>query len=110
MAFNPKHYPKNWKEIRARILDRSSGRCECIGVCGLHNRTGKRRCEEMNGRPAIWARGKIVLTIAHICHHPECDREDHLLALCQRCHLRYDSFMHAFNAAKTRQGPQLTLI
>lgn len=33
----------------------------------------------------------IVLTIAHMCHDPRCSEIDHLRALCQRCHLEYDS-------------------
>lgn len=109
MSFNPKDYPKNWKEIRSKILDRSSGRCECLGFCGLHCRSKQKRCEEMNGRSAVWAKGIIVLTIAHLCHHKNCSDENHLVALCQRCHLRYDRFMHMKNAAKTRAGKQMEL-
>lgn len=34
---------------------------------------------------------EVVLTVAHLCHWPPCDDERHLVALCQACHLWYDS-------------------
>ena len=90
MSIDYSIYPKNWKEIRLRILERAENRCECEGECGLHTTTG--RCVEKNGTAAIYANGKIVLTIAHLDHdernHDVTD--DRLKALCQRCHLRYD--------------------
>jgi hypothetical protein len=121
-------YPKDWKAISLRIRERSGGRCECIGECGLHGPTDKqidavanedgltisriRRCEERNGEPAKWARGKIVLTVAHLDHDPtRCD-DDNLKAMCQRCHLRYDREHHAETSRATRQrnSPQLRLL
>ena len=90
MSIDYSLYPKNWKEIRKRILERAGDRCECEGECGLHTTTG--RCVELNGYPAEYARGKVVLTIAHL-DHDETNHEvtdDRLKALCQRCHLRYD--------------------
>ena len=42
-----------------------------MGECGLHQPTGgPRRCEERNGEPAKWAKGKVVLTVAHMNHTP----------------------------------------
>lgn len=84
-------YPADWPAISARIRERAAGRCECRGHCGLH--TG-RRCEERNGEPAKWARGTVVLTVAHLHHQPERCADDELLAMCQRCHLRYDQGFH----------------
>lgn len=90
MPIDYKKYPKNWKEIRDKILKRAKNRCECTGECGLHH---GRRCIEENGKPASYAKGKIVLTIAHLDH----DETNHkvklnrLKAMCQRCHLRYDT-------------------
>ena len=89
-------YPPDWPRIRARILKRASkgfdiARCECFGECGLHI---GRRCVELNGRRAIFARGRVVLTIAHLCRKSNCPRIDHLKAMCQRCHLRYDVRQH----------------
>lgn len=73
------------------------------GECGLHRTNpGPRRCIEKNGHPAKWARGKVVLTTAHLCHDTKCDDMTHLRHTCQRCHLRYDLKHHMKNARKTR--------
>jgi hypothetical protein len=108
--------PPDWKAISKRIRDRSGGQCECMGECGLHKTNpGPRRCCERNGQPAKWAKGKIVLTVAHL-GVPKADgtpgdprdkmdvRDENLKALCQRCHLRYDIKEHMKNSAKTREA------
>ena len=102
MPFDKSRYPKDWPAISKRIRERSGGRCECEGECGLHRTNpGPRRCEEMNGQPAKWAKGKIVLTVAHMNHAPmECD-DDNLKAMCQRCHNRYDMPHRLVNRART---------
>lgn len=98
-------YPKDWKQISLRIRERSGGQCECEGECGLHRTTrGPRRCCEMNGQPAKWAKGKIVLTVAHLNHIESDCRDENLKAMCQRCHLRYDVEHHKKNSAKTREA------
>lgn len=101
---NPQDYPANWKRISAEIrFGRAAGRCECRGECGLHRtHPGPRRCVEQHGQPAVWARGRVVLTTAHLCHRPRCARRAHLRAMCQRCHLRYDAALHRQHAAETR--------
>jgi hypothetical protein len=85
-------YPDDWEDISRRVRARSGGRCECRGDaapcgCGLHR---GRRCEERAGKPAKWARGKVVLTV----HHKDGDKasrdESRMGAFCQRCHLRSD--------------------
>ena len=97
---NAKRYPKIWPDIRRRIMARALNRCECIGECGLHPYW---RCQEIHGRKARFAKGKIVLTIAHRDHNPEnCDPEN-LRALCQRCHNRYDQPHRRENARRTRE-------
>ena len=105
-------YPKNWKVIVAEIRKRSGGRCDCIGECGLHESPGfeiggsvvllARRCSEINGRKARYARGKVVLTVAHLDHNPQNSLRHNLRDMCQRCHLRYDNKIHVSNAMKTR--------
>lgn len=98
-------YPKDWKAISARIKTRSGGRCECAGECGLHRTTpGPRRCEERQGELAKWAKGRVVLTVAHLDHQPENCDDANLKAMCQRCHLRYDVPHHQRNAAATRRA------
>jgi hypothetical protein len=32
----------------------------------------------------------VVLTVAHLCMTPKCRAENHVKAMCQRCHLAYD--------------------
>lgn len=94
-------YPKDWKEITARIRERADNQCECVGECGLHP---GQRCEERNGTPAKWAKGWIVLTVAHLDHTPETREETQLKAMCQRCHLRFDQAEHQTHAAETRRA------
>jgi hypothetical protein len=80
MPIDYKKYPKNWKELRASVLNRANNKCE---FCGVENYSFVNR---ENG-PV-----KIVLTIAHLDH----DEQNHnvklerLAALCQKCHLTYD--------------------
>lgn len=89
---NRSRYPVNWPAISARIrFGRASGRCECEGECGLH---AERRCSETHGQPARFAKGLVVLTVAHLDHTPENCADENLRAMCQRCHLRYDVDQH----------------
>ena len=108
MPYNRILYPPDWPEISRKIREeRAKGQCECHGECGLHNRNpGPRRCEERHLRPARWAQGRVVLTVAHLNHDPADCREENLRALCNRCHLRYDTRHHQRNAATTRQKKQ----
>jgi len=107
---NAKRYPKDWKAISTAIRERAQGRCECEGECGLHRtHPGPRRCTERHNEPAQWAKGKIILTVAHLNHQPEDCRPENLKAMCQRCHLRYDHDHHQINAAATRRAKRNTL-
>lgn len=115
MPWNPKRYPKDWKAIVAGIMERSGSRCECHGECGLHCTTGgHRRCVERHHEPAKFAKGRIVLTCAHLGvpkqdgtpgdKHDKMDcRPENLRMLCQRCHLRFDLDEHVRNAKATRE-------
>jgi hypothetical protein len=94
-----KRYPKNWQEIRAEILKRSKGQCECDGECGLHTFD---RCCEKNGKPGKNMAGTVRLQVAHLNHVEKDCRPENLKAMCQRCHLRYDRVLHADGARKTR--------
>jgi hypothetical protein len=98
---NKTRYPHNWKAISSHIRNvRAGGRCECVSECGLHGHHG--RCKERNGTPATWAKGKVVLTVAHLNHKPEDCAHENLKAMCQRCHLRYDREHHAETRAKSK--------
>ena len=122
--------PKEWRAIRARILERAKLRCEFCGVrqygvghwqgdgfCYVRGNafwdqfqyTGsyaeaREACDELNecGYDEV-RRIVIVLTIAHLDHTPENNSPENLRALCQRCHLRYDAKHHAGNARETRR-------
>lgn len=97
---NRARYPVNWPAISARIrFERAAGRCECAGECGLH---AARRCEEIHGQPARWAKGRIVLTVAHLDHVPENCADANLRAYCQRCHNRYDREHRSETRERTR--------
>jgi cytosine/adenosine deaminase-related metal-dependent hydrolase len=97
-------YPKDWKTISVRIRTRAEWQCECLGECGLHRTTpGPRRCTEIDGKAAKWAKGKVILTVAHLNHSPSDCRDENLKAMCQRCHLRYDLPLHMKNAKITRE-------
>jgi hypothetical protein len=96
---NRDRYPANWRAIGRAIRHRAGYRCECTGECGLH---AGRRCAELDRQPAHWARGKVVLTIAHLDHVPEHCAHSNLKAMCQRCHLRMDREHHAETAARGR--------
>ena len=106
MPIDYSKYPADWKTVSKWVREvRAGNRCECHGECGLHKTTGgPRRCVERNGEPAKWARGKVVLTVAHICIcNPVCSNPEHLKAMCQRCHLRLDAPLHAKNSKATRE-------
>jgi len=96
-------YPPDWKAISHRIrFVRAQGRCECTGQCGLHR---GRRCVELHGQPAVYARGQVVLTTAHLNHDETDCADDNLLAACQRCHLRIDRQHHKTSRLE-EQGQQ----
>ena len=92
MPENRHRYPANWKEIRAKILERANHRCEW---CGAENK-----------KPHPITGSVVVLTIAHLDYQPENCSPDNLRALCQKCHNTYD----ARNRAKNRKNREKSLI
>jgi hypothetical protein len=115
VAFRARDYAENWKEVSLWVRrERAQDRCECSGECGLHPGM---RCIEFDGEPAIYANGKVTLTVAHLdadggpctCKRDtgiKCAEPTHLKAMCNRCHLRYDAPHHQRNARETRQRKQ----
>lgn len=116
MPIDYSRYPENWKsEIVPRILKRADNKCEW---CALENRqivqSVTLRLQDVDGRykrKRFWLVNdsdlrrmlpfshekpnpvRVVLTVAHLDHdetnHDVAD--DRLAALCQYCHLNYDS-------------------
>jgi hypothetical protein len=125
---NAKRYPKDWRQIRDRIVARAGWKCEECGVPngklgGRDDRGNWHNAHPMGERllglewphPGMeWWCGhnppkmlriiRIVLTVAHLDHTPENCADDNLKALCQRCHLRYDHEHHMKNARETRRA------
>ncbi|MCP5098733.1 MAG: hypothetical protein GY943_24545 [Chloroflexi bacterium] len=118
-------YPKNWKQIKNRVLRRAGGRgldprfgakCETCGVeffdVGYWSNDGFIKTESRESVRRASAAGQKVITIqigtAHL-HDPDpmnC-ADDNLGALCRRCHNRLDAMMRSKNRAKTRKNKQL---
>ena len=96
-AENKKRYPKNWKQIRAQILERAGDCCE---FCGVENHTYVMKAGTEDWTHPKWV--KVVLTIAHLDHTPENCDPSNLRALCQRCHNKYDAAHRATTRARTK--------
>ncbi len=99
-------YPPTWRAFSHHIrFERAMGQCECTGQCGLHRtHPGPRRCLEQHGHRARWARGIVILTVAHLCDcDPLCALTTHVGAFCQKCHLLTDMALHHKHAAETRR-------
>jgi 5-methylcytosine-specific restriction endonuclease McrA len=86
---NKSLYPKDWKDIRKKILNHANYKCE---FCGAKDR------EKHPITGSI-----VILTISHLDHDPTNCSDSNLVALCQRCHLRYDLKEHVKNAKETRR-------
>lgn len=93
---NRSRYPKDWPEIRARILLRAGWRCEGSPLYP--------ECRAIHGKPHPVTGSRVVLTIGHLDHIPEHCAEHNLRAWCQRCHLAYDHDHHQRNAYATRRA------
>ena len=98
---NKARYPKNWKQIRAEILERAKHCCE-----------GSPKFPDCRARNYNWhpvTGSNVVLTIAHLDHVPENCHHDNLKAMCQRCHLNYDIDHHKINSAASRKAKANTV-
>ena len=98
---NRHRYGHDWRAFSDSIrFDRARGRCECDGECGRGTHDG--RCPNVHSGHAYGTGSKVVLTVAHLCHTPEC--REHVKAMCQGCHLHYDREHHAETARATRDA------
>jgi 5-methylcytosine-specific restriction endonuclease McrA len=110
MPIDYSEYPKDWKEIRQRILERANHCCE---ECNAPNHAIIYRKEkgktdwgfmpEGHQADAMVGYGvkftKIILTIAHLDHDKlnHDVKDERLKAVCQKCHLAYDLPRHIEN-------------
>jgi hypothetical protein len=102
-------YPVDWPAISAEIrFKRAEGRCECRGECGgiRHMDWIRRmnqlivRCAAIHAQLSPYSGSLVVLTTAHLDHTPENCDPGNLRAMCQACHLAYDSEHHAQTRAR----------
>ena len=111
MPMDRSKYPPEWEEISNRIrFRRALGRCECVGECGRH----ENRCDAVHGARHPVTGSYVTLTTAHLgidkpdgmpgdkSDTMDC-RDENLKAMCQYCHLNFDSADHAASAAETRR-------
>lgn len=98
-----KRYPENFKDLRKAVLERAGNRCELCGAPHL------RLVRRWKHNPATWISAgasfatlhgdqlekpvRIILTTAHLDPTYQSHDLQHLLALCQRCHLRIDAWL-----------------
>jgi hypothetical protein len=131
---NYKLYPSNWKEIRARILERADNRCEQCKALNhdyvFRGKLGDRDVYQLADAKVFDANDgtfitedpccvdqvgdrefatRIVLTISHTDHDISNNDDGNLKALCQRCHLKHDHPHHIANAKKTREKKMGTI-
>jgi len=116
MPIDYKKYPKNWKEIRIKILARAGLKCEECGVAdhalGSRDPEGNFHTEDeitnMSSGEGEELFGdypktiRIVLTIAHLDQDIQNNDPSNLKALCQRCHLAHDREDNNMKANQTR--------
>lgn len=94
-------YPSDWAAISQRIRrERAGDICECDGRCRGHESP----CGALNGAPHPITGSRVVLTVSHLDHDPTNNDDANLLAMCQRCHLRYDADLHRATREATRRG------
>lgn len=103
-----KLYPKNWKEIREKRLEKCHNQCELCNVMN-HEYIIRRKddnrffiyCSKEFPLPNYNKPVKVVLTLHHINNDPTDNRDCNLLALCQRCHNKLDA---PFRADKRKEN------
>jgi hypothetical protein len=105
-------YGPDWRSFSAEIrFQRARGQCECSGQCGLHGgHTQGRRCVCRHRERSPFTHARVVLTTAHLCAcDPPCTNPNHVIAACQRCHLRIDAQLHATHRRENQQKKRATL-
>lgn len=111
MPFDRSKYPADWRQIRARILEREGHACKWCRVKDrrwYEDGPDGQRWEVSESTALDGEEGtrvvRVVLTISHLDHDTANNLDGNLAALCQRCHLRHDARLHAGHAGETRRA------
>jgi hypothetical protein len=100
--FKKERYPRDWRIIRQRILERAGNRCEGSPIYPS--------CRARNGKPHPVTGSKVVLTISH---YPDPDPRNcdpsNLAARCARCHLAIDRPHHLAVQKRNREAKRLAV-
>ena len=86
-------YGINWRNFTTTLrYGRAQARCECDGRCGKHHGSFlDSRCRNRHNRPTRDMHGLAKLQAAHLCDcQPKCQDPQHIMMMCQTCHLRFD--------------------
>ena len=96
MPINYSKYCRDWK-VRSRFVRfyRAKNRCE--------------KCGAENYKPHPITGSKVILTTAHLDHDITNNNLSNLMAMCQRCHLKYDSAHHAETRKYGRNKDQMNI-
>jgi hypothetical protein len=111
MPIDYSKYPPNWKtEIQPRIRKRDGNRCRCCGLgnhlWGYRDAGGKfRSLPKGKKAPEGFKAFRILLSVAHLDHGLTDHSDENLGLMCQKCHLAYDRFYTARQAAYTNKYP-----
>lgn len=125
-------YPKDWKQIRARIQERAGDKCELCGVknhaWGYRDKDGvfsdisnygslqlvengvvvkiSAEVNRINQARLVSNLGykiiRIICTVMHLNHDPRDNRDENLKFGCQKCHNNYDKDFRAENRKKNK--------
>ncbi len=79
-------YASNWPDISLRMRELADWRCEGSPTYP--------DCRAEGYKPHPETGSAVVLTVAHLDHHPENNDPTNLRVWCQCCHLTYDAAQH----------------
>lgn len=109
MPCDYKQYPKDWKNIVARLKIMRGDRCElCFASNGMvvtRDLSTPWIYPWYRARSFDKKKTRIVITTHHIDSDKKNNSDGNLILLCQRCHLRLDRAKHrAKRKAAQREG------
>jgi hypothetical protein len=93
MPIDYSKYCHDWK-LRSRFVRfyRARNKCE--------------KCSAENYKSHPVTGSKVILTVAHLDHDISNNSLSNLMAMCQRCHLRYDAKQHAATRRRNKESKE----